>query len=104
MKVAYIAHPFLGKPENVKSVEDIMRKLMAKYQNYALYSPLHSIVGILYNELSYEVGMEHCYEFLKRSDALWLCQGWQKSRGCNLECAFNVFLSLHIGKIIIRNY
>ena len=34
--------------------------------------------------------MEHCYEALKRCDELWLCKGWEESRGCNMEKAYAI--------------
>lgn len=84
MKLVYIAHPFSAKQENVESVQRIILGLLHKHPDTTFYSPLHA-TGFFYNELPYEVGMEHCYEALRRCDELWLCPGWQDSRGCNLE-------------------
>lgn len=87
MKMVYIAHPFGGKQENVAHVEQIILKLLKKYPDVTFYSPLHS-TGFFYHELSYEDGMEHCFEALRRCDELWLCDGWRGSKGCNLEVEF----------------
>lgn len=84
MKMVYIAHPFEGKPENVAKVEAIILKLLHKYPDCTYYSPLHA-TGFFYHEFPYEVGMEHCYEALRRCDELWICKGWEESRGCKLE-------------------
>lgn len=97
MKVAYIAHPFVGKPENVQDVQRIILELVKKYPKFTFYSPLHC-TGFYYHEIPYDVGMEHCYEFLKRSDQLWLCNNWENSRGCNLE--YN-FAYLHLKPIYL---
>lgn len=83
-KVIYIAHPFQGKPENVKSVEKIILKLIEKYPDYTFYSPLHA-TGFYYFAKSYEEGMKDCIELLSRCDELWLCPGWENSKGCNIE-------------------
>jgi len=32
--------------------------------------------------------MRYCFELLSFCDELWLCPGWQKSLGCNLEKEF----------------
>lgn len=79
-----MAHPFSGKPENVEKVQAIILKLLHKYPDCTFYSPLHA-TGFFYYEFTYAVGMEHCYEALKRCDELWLCKGWEESRGCKLE-------------------
>lgn len=85
MKLIYIAHPFGGKQENVQRVETIIKKLLAVLpDNYTFYSPLHA-TGFLYNIMPYERGMEHCFEVLSRCDELWLCEGWENSRGCRME-------------------
>lgn len=84
MKVAYIAHPFLGEQKNVRKVERIIRRLLQRYPDYVFYSPLHA-TGFYYHDVPYQLGMEHCFEFLKRADELWLCEGWEQSTGCNME-------------------
>lgn len=91
MRMVYIAHPFLGKPENVAKVEQIILKLIKQFPDITFYSPLHA-TGFFYHEVSYEDGMEHCYEALSRCDELWLCEGWRESRGCKLE---GLFATLH---------
>lgn len=83
-KVIYVAHPFMGKPENVKKVEDIIIQLIKLYPDYTFYSPLHS-TGFLYFAKTYEEGMKDCIEMLSRCDELWLCEGWEESKGCNIE-------------------
>ena len=87
MKMAYVAHPFLGKPENVADAERIILKLLKLYPDVVFLSPLHA-TGFYYFALSYELGMEHCFEMLKRCDELWLCDGWEDSRGCKFEVEF----------------
>jgi hypothetical protein len=87
MKVAYIAHPFGGKRENIEDVEKIILKLLPLYSDYTFYSPLHC-TGFFYHAISYEAGMEHCFEFLKRADELWLCEEWEESIGCKMEVEY----------------
>ena len=87
MRMIYIAHPFGGDPENVTKVEAIILDLVLKIPDHTFYSPLHA-TGFLYDKLNYIDGMDHCFEALRRCDELWLCEGWQDSRGCNMEYAF----------------
>jgi hypothetical protein len=87
MKLIYIAHPFDGKQENVDKVQAIILDLALKLPDHTFYSPLHA-TGFMYSQLTYLDGMEHCFEALNRCDELWLCEGWQDSRGCNMEYAF----------------
>lgn len=83
-KMIYVAHPFQGKPENIKKVEKIILDLVRVYPNYVFFSPLHA-TGFYYFEKSYEEGMKDCIEMLSRCDELWLCEGWENSKGCNIE-------------------
>lgn len=87
LKMVYIAHPFQGKKKNVKKVEKIIVPLLQKYRDITVYSPLHA-TGFYYHLFQYEQGMEHCFEALRRCDELWLCKGWEESRGCNMEYGF----------------
>ena len=87
MKLIYIAHPFGGKQENIEKVQKIITGLIWQMPDHTFYSPLHA-TGFLYDKLKYIDGMEHCFEALNRCDELWLCEGWQDSRGCNMEYAF----------------
>lgn len=87
MKLIYVAHPYGGKRRNKRKVERIIRELAKQYPNYTFYSPIHAL-GFLYNDMDYYEGMEHCLEMLKRADELWLCEGWQNSKGCRMESQF----------------
>jgi hypothetical protein len=86
-KVVYVAHPFQGKKENVESVEKYILNFVKKYPNYTFYSPLHA-TGFYYHEKSWEDGMKDCLEVLSRCDELWLCPGWENSKGCQTEIAW----------------
>lgn len=83
-KLVYIAHPFQGKEENIKKVENIILELIKLYPDITFFSPLHA-TGFYYFAKSYEEGMKDCIEMLDRCDELWLCQGWEDSKGCNIE-------------------
>lgn len=83
-KLVYVAHPFQGKPENVQNVEKIILQLIKLYSDYTFLSPLHA-TGFYYFEKTYEEGMRDCIEILIRCDELWLCHGWEQSKGCNIE-------------------
>ena len=87
MRMIYVAHPFGGKQENVDKVQKIIIGLLHKHPDCTFYSPLHA-TGFFYDEFKYLDGMEHCFEPLSRCDALWLCDGWQDSRGCTMEYGF----------------
>jgi hypothetical protein len=83
-KLVYLAHPFLGKSENVQKAEQIILKLIKLYPDYTFYSPLHA-TGFFYFAKSYEEGMKDCLEMLSRCDEIWLAGNWQESKGCNIE-------------------
>ncbi|MGL4368742.1 MAG: DUF4406 domain-containing protein [Spirochaetota bacterium] len=93
MKLVYLAHPFLGIPENVEDAQNIILKLLHKYPDVSFYSPLHA-TGFFYFNMSYAQGMQHCFEALRRCDELWLCRGWEESRGCKMEVDYARSLSV----------
>ena len=86
-KIIYIAHPFQGNPENVQKVEQIILQLIKLYPDCTFYSPLHA-TGFYYFTKTYKEGMKDCTEMLNRCDELWLCDGWEESRGCGIEHDF----------------
>ena len=98
MKLVYLAHPFLGMPENVEDARNIILKLLHKYTDVSFYSPLHA-TGFFYFEIPYAQGMQHCFEALRRCDELWLCRGWEESRGCNMEVDYARRIGLPIRAI-----
>ncbi|MEN6312792.1 MAG: DUF4406 domain-containing protein [Clostridiaceae bacterium] len=83
-KLIYVAHPFKGDPENIKRVEAIILQLTKLYPDYTFYSPLHA-TGFFYFAKTYEEGMKDCIEMLSRCDELFLCNGWEHSKGCGIE-------------------
>ena len=87
MKLIYVAHPFLGKQGERRKGGRYCAPAMREYPDYVFYSPLHAI-GFYYHDVPYDVGIEHCLEMLRRCDELWLCEGWENSRGCSLEYSF----------------
>lgn len=96
-KLIYVAHPFRGLIENEKKVERIILQLIKDYPNYTFFSPIHA-TGYYYHEKTWEEGMKDCLRLLSVCDALWLCEGWEDSKGCcsemdyamshGIECAF----------------
>lgn len=87
MKRVYVAHPYLGDPENKARVEGIIIGLMQVHKDVLFISPIHAL-GFLYKVLTYEEGMAFCFELLSMCDELWLCPGWESSRGCRMEYEF----------------
>lgn len=83
-KKVYIAHPYDGLEHNKINVENIIKDLIKKHDDVLFISPIH-LFGYLYYDVPYEEGMEYCLEILKECDELWLCKGWEGSRGCCME-------------------
>ena len=87
MRVIYLAHPYGGDEKNVEDAKQIVRQLVKKFPGIVFLSPLQA-AGFYYNDIPYIQGMGHCIELLSRCDELWLCDGWQDSKGCCMEYAF----------------
>ena len=86
MRVVYLAHPYGGNEANVEDAKQIVRQLVKKFPGMVFLSPLQA-TGFYYNDIPYLDGMGHCLELLSRCDELWLCDGWQDSKGCCMEYA-----------------
>lgn len=86
MKLVYLAHPYGGNKANVEDAKQIVRQLVRKFSGIVFLSPLQA-TGFYYDDIPYLDGMEHCLELLSRCDEIWLCDGWQDSRGCCMEYA-----------------
>lgn len=86
MRLIYLAHPYGGNEKNVEDAKQTVKRLVQKFPGTAFLSPLQA-TGFYYNDIPYIVGMNHCIELLSRCDELWLCDGWQDSKGCCMEYA-----------------
>ena len=98
MRLVYVAHPFGGKKKNIKDAQEVVRQLVRQKHGYVFLSPLQAL-GFLNEDISYEESMEMCLQLLKRCDELWLCNGWEKSKGCNMEWAAAKALGIPIYKV-----
>lgn len=85
--MVYLAHPCGGDEKNIQDAKQMVCRLVKKFPGTTFLSPLQT-TGFLYTEIPYIVGMEMCLEMLSRCDELWLCKGWQDSKGCCMEYAF----------------
>ena len=84
MQWIYIAHPYGGKPENKAEVEQIIKDLVKQNPKAVYISPIH-MFGYLYDDVSYEQGIDYCLDILGACDELILTGDWETSRGCKME-------------------
>lgn len=47
---------------------------------------------------SWEWYMVRCIDMMRHCDAIYLCKGWEESRGCNMEKEYAEFKNLKIYK------
>lgn len=86
MRLVYLAHPYGGDEKNVEDAKQTVRRLVKQFPGKAFLPPLQA-TGFLYEDVPYIDGMNMCIEILSRCDELWLCPGWQDSKGCCMEYA-----------------
>lgn len=86
MKLVYLAHPYGGDEKNVTDAMQLVRRLVKNFPGRVFLSPLQA-TGFYYDDIPYLIGMEHCLTMLDKADELWLCKGWQDSKGCCMEWA-----------------
>lgn len=85
--LVYISHPFSGLEENKLKIENIIRTLTLSYPDNTYVSPVHCF-GFLYNDVSYENGLEFCLNLLEKCDKMMVFGDWRSSRGCTAEILF----------------
>ena len=83
----YISHPFSGLEENKQKVEAIVRKLVAEHPEHTYISPIHAL-GYLYDDVSYETGLEYCLSLLNKCDKMLVFGNHASSRGCTAEILY----------------
>lgn len=83
----YVSHPYGGKEENKQAVEDIIRKLAVDNPQHTYISPIHCF-GFMYNDVSYESGLDMCLNLLNKCDKMVVCGDWESSKGCTAEVLF----------------
>ncbi len=84
MKWYYISHPYTGnEEENRKKAADVQRHLHEMYADIMCINPLAMFAPLA--DLSYEEVMTYCLEVMHPADAVIMCRGYEKSRGCMRE-------------------
>jgi len=92
---AYVAHPYGGVESCELAVEKIIKRLNVKDSDVLYISPIHAL-GYLYTAVSYNKGMDYCYELLQMCNYIILCPGWEKSTGCCLEKVYAIMNNIPI--------
>lgn len=87
-KTVYVSHKYGGDKNNLKEIEEIIRTQQKKHPNYMFISPVH-MFGFLYNDMSYEDGLELCLYQLAECDEIWVTgEKWYDSTGVIKEIEY----------------
>lgn len=87
-KTVYVSHKYGGDKNNLKEIEEIIRTQQKKHPNYMFISPVH-MFGFLYNDMSYEDGLELCLYQLAECDEIWVTgDKWYDSTGIIKEIEY----------------
>jgi len=65
----YCAYKYGGDESNKKRCEDIIKKLQLNDLENTYISPIHAL-GFMYDTISYDDGMELCFDLLSACDEL----------------------------------
>lgn len=88
IKKVYVSHGFSGKEENIKIVEDKIRKLREYAPDILFISPIHTF-SYLYHETSYEEGLRMCLDLMKCCDEVFVIDdNYLDSKGVTCEIMF----------------
>lgn len=103
--VIYVSHPFQGNPTNTMKVADYVRKLLnSESGENTFVSPIHAL-GYLWEDVSYQKGLDMCLDLLGKCDAIIMCGDWKDSIGCNTEFAYakakDMDIYYYIGGVIL---
>lgn len=93
MLTVYTSHPFTGNEEENrkharKLAADITKMVWKNKSQIAILNPCDCIRYAEEAKLPYEECIDICLELVKKCDAMFLFDGWDKSRGCVIETAY----------------
>lgn len=106
--VAYLAHPyapivenlkvFTGeiKESNVEETGDIAYKIMSKYPNLTVLSPLHAYSFLEGKDMEETEILRYDFRLLNNCTLLILSGYWRQSRGCMAEYGYAVAKGIRI--------
>lgn len=91
--MAYLAHPYASafsdtKAFNLTDAENIAFKIMKKYLNLTIISPLHNYSFLEGKELKETEILKYDFRLLSRCDILVLSGNWRLSCGCMAEYGY----------------
>lgn len=88
--VAYVAHPYGGKAENVALSQLIVEEISKKHQCLILINPLTLFSYVDYDSTpdGFTTQMEDCLQLLSRCNYLIMTGDWQNSKGCMCEWGY----------------
>lgn len=98
--MAYLSHPYAPlnrraeifveaiKAENVEEAGDIALKIMKKYLNLTIISPLHNYSFFEGKQLRNTKILEYDFKLLSKCTHLILSGNWQHSLGCMAEYGY----------------
>lgn len=98
--MAYLAHPYAPlnrraeifveaiKAENVEEAGDIALKIMKKYLNLTIISPLHNYSFLEGNYEKETEILKYDFRLLSWCDILILSGNWRNSKGCMSEYGY----------------
>lgn len=96
-KLIYISGKYKGKEEYKQKFETVIKGLVElekgrtnnKEYDYVFISPVHTF-GFLYDEVSYQEGIEYCLALLDRCDEIWMMDNWEESKGACIEFGYSM--------------
>lgn len=91
--MAYLAHPYASAFSDIKAFNlidagNIAFKIMKKYLNLTIISPLHNYSFFEGKELKETEILKHDFRLLSRCDILILSGNWRLSCGCMAEYGY----------------
>jgi hypothetical protein len=99
MKCIYICGPLnapaCGYLENVARMMD-QAEAVRKAGHAVLIPALDILMGIKFGNYSYEDYFNNNIAWLEKADAVYMCEGWEKSEGCKKEAARAVKLGIPV--------
>ena len=104
MLTVYTSHPFTGNEEENrkharKLAADITKMVWKNKSQIAILNPCDCIRYAEESKLPYGECIDICLELVKKCDAMFLFNGWDKSRGCVIEAAYALNAGIAISVI-----
>lgn len=97
MKKVYVSHPYTGNEiENKYDAQCVCVELKEEHPEWCIVNPLDTFDWADSAHLTYDEILEMCIDLMLMCDAVYMCIGWDDSKGCRAERERAVMMGMEV--------